>query len=211
MSQIADGNGSLMTGIILTGGKSSRMGQEKALMRVEGAPVLRRIIDLFQKLFDEVLIVTNREGRFDGCGFREVVDLIPDCGPLGGVYTGLHYAGSSLVFAVSCDLPFIHAPAAGLIMKESGAHDIVVPDIQGRLHPLHAAYSRRCMPYLLERIRSNRLDITGFINEAQGLSVKRIFAGEWVKEDPEFRSLFNMNTIEDWNEANEMAERGSKP
>lgn len=211
MSQIVDGNGRLMTGVILTGGKSSRMGEEKARMRIEGAPVLHRIIGLFQKLFNEVLIVTNREGRFDNCGCREVVDLIPDRGPLGGVYTGLHYAVSSPVFAASCDLPFINTPAVELIMKESAVHDIVVPDIHGRLHPLHAAYSRRCMPYLLERIRNNRLDITGFIHEAQGLSVKRVSAGEWVKEDPEFKSLFNMNTIEDWNEANEMAERGSKP
>lgn len=206
MSQIADGNGRLMTGIILTGGKSSRMGQEKTLMPVGGVLVFRRTLDLFLELFDEVLIVTNREGRFAGCGCREVVDLIPDRGPLGGVYTGLHYAGSSPVFAVSCDLPFVHVSAIELLMKEAVAHDIVVPDIHGRLHPLHATYSRRCMPYLLERIRNNRLNITGFINEAQGLSIKRVSAGEWVKEDPEFRSLFNMNTVKDWDEANEMAE-----
>ena len=206
MSQIADGNGCLMTGIILTGGKSSRMGQEKTLMPVGGVPVFRRILDLFLELFDEVLIVTNREGRFAGYGCREVVDLIPDRGPLGGVYTGLHYAGSYPVFAVSCDLPFVHVSAIELLMKEAVAHDIVVPDIHGRLHPLHATYSRRCMPYLLERIGNNRLNITGFIDEMGGLSIKRVSAGEWVKEDPEFRSLFNMNTIDDWNEANEMAE-----
>lgn len=211
MSQIVDGNGRKMTAIILTGGKSSRMGQEKALMQIEGAPVLRRIIDLLQKLFDEVLIVTNRGGRFDNCGCREVVDLIPDCGPLAGLYTGLHYTGSSAVFAVSCDLPFIHEPAVRLIMKDARTHDIVVPDIHGRLHPLHASYSGRCMPYLLDRIRNNHLDLMGFINQAEGLSVKRISEGEWVKEDPEFRSLFNMNTIGDWNEANGMAERGRIP
>ena len=218
MSRIADGDGRLMTGVILTGGKSSRMGQEKALMPVGGVPVFRRILDLFEKLFDEVLIVTDREGRFAGYGCREVVDLIPDCGPLGGVYTGLHYAGSSPVFAVSCDLPFVHVSAVELIMKEAAVHDIVVPDIHGRLHPLHATYSRRCMPYLLERIGDNRLNITGFVNEMggemggemQGLSIKRVSAGEWVKEDPEFRSLFNMNTIDDWNEANELAEAGRR-
>src|SRR3972149_7211491 len=189
MSQIADGNGCLMTGIILTGGKNSRMGQEKPLMPVGDVPVLRRILELFLELFDEVLIVTNREGRFAGCGCREVVDLIPDRGPLGGVYTGLHYAGSSPVFAVSCDLPFVHVSAVELIMKEAAVHDIVVPDIHGRLTSLHASYSRRCMPYLLERIGDNRLNITGFVNEMggemgggmggerQGLSIKRVSAG----------------------------------
>ncbi len=200
-----------MTGVILIGGKSSRMGQEKALMSVGGVPVFQRILDVFEKLFDEILIVTDREGRFAGYGYPEVVDLVPDRGPLGGIYTGLHYAKSDSIFAASCDLPFIHPFTVEFLIKEAGIYDIVVPDIGGRLHPLHASYSKRCLPYLLERIENNLLNITGFINDIQGLSIRRIEMQEFAREDTELRALFNMNTEEDWVEANRIAEKRIKP
>lgn len=192
-----------MTGVILAGGKSSRMGQEKALMAVAGVTVLKRVLGVFGKLFDEILIVTNRKGRFGEYGYPEIVDLIPDCGPLGGIYTGLHSAKSERIFVASCDLPFINTSSIALLMKEAGEYDIVVPDIEGRLHPLHAIYSKRCMPFILERLKNRRLDITGFINDAGKLSVKRVQAEELMNEDPDLISLFNMNTQEDWMAANE--------
>jgi len=193
-----------MTGLILAGGKSSRMGQEKAQMPVAGVPVLRRILDVFERLFDEILIITNRKGRFAIYGYPELVDLIPDCGPLGGIYTGLHFAKSEKVFVASCDLPFIKDSSVALLIKEADGYDIVVPDIGGILHPLHAVYDRRCMPYIMERIHNRRLDIAGFITEAVGLSIKRIGAEAFIEEDPYLISLFNMNTQEDWMLANKV-------
>lgn len=198
-----------MTGVILVGGKSSRMGQDKALMTVGGIQVLSKILDVFETLFDEILIVTNRRGRFSDCGYPEVVDLIPDCGPLGGVYTGLHYAKSDPVFVASCDLPFIHASIVKFLIKEANSYDIVLPDIGGKLHPLHATYSKRCMPYMREWIESNSLNLTRFINEvdvSRGLSIRRVGVQELVSDDPELRSLFNMNTEEEWREANRLAD-----
>lgn len=191
-----------MTGIILVGGKSSRMGEDKAFMNVRGVPVFKRILNVFEDIFDEILIITNKEGRFAGCGYPEVADIIPDRGPLGGIYTGLKYAKSDSIFVASCDLPFIHTSIVKMIIKESNMYDIVVPDIDGMLHPLHATYSKRCMPYILERIENGSPNITGFINEVQGLTVRRIKNDELVNEDPDFRSVFNMNTQTDWQEAN---------
>lgn len=193
-----------MTGVILVGGKSSRMGQEKARMSVGGVPVFQRILDVFEKLFDEILIVSNRQGRFSGHRHREVVDLIPDCGPLGGIYTGLHFAKSDQIFVASCDLPFIHASIVKFLIKEANLYDIVVPDINGRLHPLHATYSKRCIPFIWKQIENNSLNLTMFINEVEGLTVRRVKMEELIPEDPELRSLFNMNTREDWKEANKI-------
>lgn len=195
-----------MTGVILVGGKSSRMGQEKALMSVGGVPVFRRILDVFEKLFDEILIVSNHQGRFSGYRHREVVDLIPDCGPLGGIYTALHFAKSDQIFVASCDLPFIHASIVKLLIKEANSYDIVVPDINGKLHPLHGTYSKRCIPFIWKQIENTSLNITKFINEVQGLSIRRVGMQELFSEDLELRSLFNMNTQEDWSEANKITE-----
>lgn len=196
-----------MTGVILTGGKSSRMGQEKATMSVGGMTVLQRMFEVFEVLFEETLIVTDRGGRFAGCGHPEVVDIIPDRGPLGGIYTGLHYAKSQSIFVASCDLPFIHAPAVEFLIKEAGAYDIVVPETGGRLHPLHAAYSKRCIPPILECLENNRLNVTMFINEVQGLKIRRVGVEEMASGDIGSASLFNMNTQEDWREANKLVKQ----
>ncbi len=114
---------------------------------------------------------------------------------------------TSFLTVAPCDLPFVQPPIVEFFIKETGSYDIVVPDIGGRLHPLHAVYSKKSMPYMLQRFENNRLNITGFINEVQGLSVIRMQMQELVKEDPELRSLFNMNTVEEWREANKVAGR----
>ncbi len=187
-----------MTGVILTGGKSSRMGQDKALLSVGGVQVIRRILDLFGTMFDEILVVTNKAGRHAGSGYREVADIIPDCGPLGGIYTGLSYAKSDRIFVASCDLPFIMASAVRVVTDEPVRYDIVVPEEGGRLHPLHAVYSRRCSPYIREWLDNGYYNVTRFINEVEGLSVKKVQAAQMKEGDSGVISLFNMNTQEDW-------------
>lgn len=193
-----------MTGIILVGGKSRRMGQDKAFMSVGGRQVFRRILDVFETLFNEVLIVTNMEGRFAGYGYPEVVDLIPDSGPMGGIYTGLYYSKSKSVFVASCDLPFIHPSPVKSIIVESDKYDIVVPDIDGRLHPLHAAYSKRCIPYIIKRLENKEMNITRFINETGELTVKKIQMSESGTEELWKQTVYNMNTPEEWQEADKL-------
>ena len=199
-----------MTGIILVGGKSRRMGQDKAVMSVGGKQVFRRILDVFEALFDEILIVTDKKGRFADYGYAEVVDLIPDSGPMGGIYTGLFYAKSEKVFAASCDLPFLNPVPVEAIIKEAVEYDIVVPEISGRLHPLHAVYSKGCMPYIVKRLENKERNITRFIIETNELSVKKIQMTGLTPEDLWEQTVYNMNTIEEWQEANSIEKaRGS--
>lgn len=80
-----------LTGIILAGGKSLRMGENKALLEVEGTPIIRRIHSLFRKLFSELIIVTNQDNLFGMLDTRICRDLIPDGGAAGGLYTGLFF------------------------------------------------------------------------------------------------------------------------
>ena len=196
-----------MTGVILTGGKSSRMGQDKALLSVGGVQLIRRILDVFEKLFDEILVVTNKTGRHTGSGYREVTDIIPDCGPLGGIYTGLSYAKSDRIFVASCDLPFINDSTVKIVIGEPVSYDIVAPDDGHRLHPLHAVYSTRCTPYIREWLDSGFYNVTKFINEVEGLSVRKVQMSEIIAGDPDLKSFFNMNTQEDWAEANKVVDK----
>ena len=197
-----------MTGVILTGGKSSRMGQDKALLSVGGVQMIRRILDVFERLFDEILVVTNKTGRHTGSGYREVTDIIPDCGPLGGIYTGLSYAKSDRIFVASCDVPFINDSTVKIVIGESVSYDIVVPDDGCRLHPLHALYSTRCTPYIRKWLDNGFYNVTKFINEAEGLRVRKLQVSEMITGDEDLKSFFNMNTQEDLTEANKIAAGG---
>ena len=199
-----------MTGVILTGGKSSRMGQDKALLSIGGVQLIRRILDVFGTLFDEILVVTNKTGRHAGPGYREVTDIIPDCGPLGGIYTGLTYASSDRIFVASCDLPFIKESTVKIVISEPVSYDVVVPDDGRRLHPLHAVYSRKCTPYIRKWLDNGFYNVTKFINEVEGLSVRKVQISEIAAVDPDLKSFFNMNTQEDLAEANRIAEVAGK-
>lgn len=181
------------------------MGQDKALLSVGGVQLIRRIIDVFEKLFDEILIVTNKTGRHSDYGYREVTDIMPDCGPLGGIFTGLSYAKSDRIFVASCDLPFINNSTVKIVISEPVSYDIVVPDDGCRLHPLHAVYSRKSAPYIRKWLDNGFYNVTKFINEVEGLSVRKVQMSEIIAGDPDLKSFFNMNTQEDLAEANKVA------
>ncbi len=85
-----------MTAIILAGGNSIRMGENKAFIKIDGVPIITRIHTLFKELFEEVIIVTNQKDLFENFGAGTYTDLIPDKGALGGLYTGLFFPGSNI-------------------------------------------------------------------------------------------------------------------
>ncbi len=96
-----------ITGIILSGGKSIRMGKNKAFIQIEGIPIIQRIYDVFNELFQEVIIVTNQKDLYSDFDSKLYSDLIPNKGALGGLYTGIFFSSFRYSFCVSCDMPFI--------------------------------------------------------------------------------------------------------
>src|SRR6266511_4341556 len=100
-----------MTGLIIAGGKSRRLGQDKRFLMLGGRTCLNRVLDAYDRLFEEILIVADSAEQFRSIGIRVVVDLIPGRAAMGGLYTGLHYAKSEYVFAAAADMPFITTPA----------------------------------------------------------------------------------------------------
>jgi len=186
-----------VTGLLLAGGKSLRMGRDKRFLALGGRTLLERSLSVLESLFPEVILsVAEPLPDLASSRHRVVTDLIPDCATLGGLYSGLMSASHPRVFAAGCDMPFL-APAVIERMVELGqAADVVMVRLTSGLQPMHAIYSKACVPHLERMIHARNLKVQGLL-EATGLSVK-ILSEEDVREaDPQGLSFLNVNTPAD--------------
>jgi molybdopterin-guanine dinucleotide biosynthesis protein A len=181
--------------IILAGGKNKRIGRNKAFIQLStGETILQNAINILRPIFPEIIIVTNRKEAYQKFNVSVVEDLIKERGPLGGIFTGLCYSLSKHNFVVACDMPFIQPDVIGLLLKESGTYDVVIPEVNGEVEPLFAVYSKNCIPVMFEHLQKQNLKIRQVLGKLQ---VKRIGAEEIERLDPEHLSFFNVNTEED--------------
>jgi molybdopterin-guanine dinucleotide biosynthesis protein A len=185
-----------MTGLIMAGGKSRRLGQDKRFLMLGGKSCLQRVLHAYHGLFDEILVVADAKEPFQSMGLRVVEDLIPGRATLGGLYTGLRYAGGDRVFAAAVDMPCLSADTIRIVLEQADQGDIVIPDLNGKLQPMHAVYSKACLPYLMELVEASRLKVQELC-AIPGLRLHRIPQSVFERVDPELRSFFNINTPED--------------
>jgi molybdopterin-guanine dinucleotide biosynthesis protein A len=156
-----------VSGILLNGGASTRLGRDKALLRIDGRTLLDRAADVLATLFDEILVI----GRPEACGNhpairRALPDAIPGAGPLGGIYTGLLEMSRPFGFFVACDMPWLDA---GVIRRqidvlEANPADAVVPCWNSFWEPLHALYSQECLPAARRQLATGDYRIRGFFD-----------------------------------------------
>ena len=180
-----------MTGIVLAGGKSSRMGFNKAFIEFGGKRLIEATVDRLKALFPEVLIVANDPPLYAYLGVKVVSDLIPDSGSLGGIYTGLSAARHPACFFAACDMPFLNAELITLLVREAEGWDAVVPRVRGELQPLHAVYAKSCLPLIKESIDASVLKIARFFPKAK---VKIIEEPALRAVDPYLFGFMNVNT-----------------
>lgn len=180
-----------MTGIVLAGGKSSRMGVNKAFIEFGGRRLIEATVDCLRVLFPEVLIIANDPPRYAYLGVKVIPDLIPDSGSLGGIYTGLSAASYPTCFFVACDMPFLNADLITLLVREAEGWDVVVPRVNGDLQPLHAVYAKSCLPLIKESIEASVLKIARFFPKAK---VKIIEESALRAIDPDLLGFVNVNT-----------------
>ena len=181
--------------IILAGGKNTRIARNKAFIQLPaGETLLQNTLDVLRKIFPEIIIVTNQKQAYLKFGVQVVEDLIKGSGPLGGIFTGLCFSASQRNFVVACDMPFIKPALIRLLLQESGAFDVVIPEVNGELEPLFALYSKDCIPVMFEHLQNQNLKIRQVVAK---LRVKKVAAGEIDRLDPEHLSFFNINTEED--------------
>lgn len=137
-----------VSGVILAGGKSSRMGQDKALMEYRGERLIDRLEGILREFFHEIIIVTNTPADYLEHDAIIVTDIFPNKGPIGGIYTGLFYMKNDYAFVTACDMPFLNVRFINYIINLIEGHDIVVPQTLKGFEPLNAVYSKRCIPAL---------------------------------------------------------------
>jgi molybdopterin-guanine dinucleotide biosynthesis protein A len=190
---------------ILAGGKSKRMGQDKALMPFLGRPLLLRLVERLQPLADEIFVTTDRPEDYAFLGLPLFEDLEPGRGPLGGFYTALRAAKSSLVAAVACDLPFANLALfeyeRDLIIKEGT--DVVIPSTLQGLEPLHAVYRRdTCLPIVRSAMEAGEWKLTGWLPKVM---VSTLSPEETKKLNPRNLAFWNLNTPDEFRRAEECA------
>ena len=186
--------------IILAGGKNTRIARNKAFIQLSrGETILQNTLNVLQKIFSEIIIVTNQKETYlsyGSCGkfnVQVVEDLIKESGPLGGIFTGLCYSTSTHNFVVACDMPFIKPALIRLLLEERKTFDVVIPEVDGKVEPLFALYSKNCIPVMFKHLQKRNLKIREVIGK---LHVKKIAAKEIERLDPQHLSFFNINTEE---------------
>ena len=187
-----------ITGVILAGGKSSRMGQNKALMALGGKRLVDRVIEVMRSVFDELLLVTNTPEVYAALGVPMVRDVWPEKGSLGGVYSAIYHVATPYCLVVACDMPFLRAAVLRYLITQTAGYDVVVPDVLGELQTLHAIYSKACLQPIERRLEANRLRIVGFFPDVR---VRTVTASELEPYDPELLAFQNLNTPEEFQAA----------
>lgn len=181
-----------ITGIILAGGKSLRMGTDKALLKFNGQPLLQRAIDFCRPWCQTILVSSNEpEHRKFGCEI--VPDEFQNCGPLGGIYSCLQKSKTDWNFVLSIDTPFVEPAFFPFLVSVAENYDAIVPCHNDGVEPLIALYHKRCSPVILNQLKSGHFKTQDFLMTAITCFVD---SQSWVNQHP--RIFFNLNRPEDF-------------
>jgi molybdenum cofactor guanylyltransferase len=201
-----NGPGGSLTGVVLAGGNSSRMGKPKPLVVLGGQLVLARIKLALERICDEIVLVVAQDqddatpDTGIALGMHIVADRLPGAGPLAGIEVGLKSVETPLAFLVAADHPFLSSDLiAGMAdIAREGSYDAVVPSYDGRMEPLHAIYSPSAwLPNITSALDNGRRSIYDQINHAVESGSPRVHVlenEELAALDPNGRSLFDIDT-----------------
>lgn len=181
--------------VILAGGKSSRMGQDKAFVRLGNQPMIEVILAKLSPLFClSPIIIANQPEKYTDLGVQVQADKLPSLGPLSGIHAALHYASAPFIFVVGCDNPLLNAGVIGYMQNQIADYDIVVPDYGGYYHPLHAIYKQHCLPVIEAMLRQDNRKLTDLFSK---MKVRYIQPGELEAIPDAGKSFVNVNTPAD--------------
>jgi molybdopterin-guanine dinucleotide biosynthesis protein A len=196
-----------MTGAILAGGRSQRMGRDKGLLSVGGRTLIKVALDVIGPLFPHVLIVANDPVAYGGFGVPVERDRFPDRGPLGGIHAALSASRTDHTFCLACDMPLANPAVIANLCALAPGYDVVVPVTTAGFEPLHAVYGRSCLPHLERMFRDGRLRVDALFSAVR---TQRVEADALRPLDPTLRSFFNVNTPADLATAREILDRGGE-
>lgn len=183
-----------LSGIVLAGGHSQRMGCDKAFIDLDGRPLISRILDKLARFCDELIISANQAEPFGGLPARVVPDVIPERGALSGIHAGLKAMRNERAVVVACDMPFLSLSLLRFMAAISPGYDAVVPRIGKYYEPLHAVYSADCVGPIQELVAAGPRRIVSLYDRV----VVREVTEDEVRLFGASLSFVNVNTPEDW-------------
>ena len=199
-----------VTGVLLAGGKSRRMGQDKRLLTVGEETLYARSLSVLRAIFEQVVVVVAQDSPLVASEAPVLRDLIPECGSLGGLYTGLKQAGTEWVFAVACDMPFLDPGTIRHFIGLKGEGDVLMAKLENGFHPMHALYHRNCLPVMESLIKARDFKIHRLADHP-ALRVRVVMPEELRRLDLQERSFYNVNTPADLAAARSLLDQTVKP
>lgn len=184
-----------IAGVILAGGKSSRMGRNKALLEVKGERMIESVYQIISELFREVLLITNTPEIYDFIPCRKIGDIYPGMGPLAGIHAALSLCLAERAFVVACDMPELNPAVIRELCKVKESVDVVIPESPRGLEPLHSVYAKSSLPKIEEMLLSGNSRILSFLDIAD---VKVVSQCKIASLDHDYTSFRNVNTPEDY-------------
>jgi molybdopterin-guanine dinucleotide biosynthesis protein A len=196
------GKSTKVSGVIMAGGASRRLGRNKALERIGGKALIERVMDSLVPLTAEVLVVVGRPEQAAALllpsWVRVVSDRYPGRGSLGGIFSGLQASAEHWTLVVACDMPFLNRELLRHLTDERNEVDAVVPCLGGQPEPLHALYSKACLAPMEQMLRAGQLKIAPLF---EAVRVRYVGDAAIDRIDPRHLSFFNINTRADLEEA----------
>jgi molybdopterin-guanine dinucleotide biosynthesis protein A len=191
-----------LSGVVLAGGQSKRLGRNKAIEDLGGQTLIERVIQRLSQITSETVVIVAEESKAQALSLppwvRTESDLYPGCGSLGGIFTGLSAANGEYGVVVGVDMPFINVELLRFMMDIASDYDAVVPMVKGRPEPTHAIYSRNCLAPIESHLKVGDLKIAKFFDD---VNVGYLEEDDIEAFDPEYLSFFNVNTQEDLDQA----------
>ncbi len=175
------------TGIILAGGKSSRMGEDKGLVFLEGQPMVTHVIEQLKEVVGEVIVIANNT-EYQQFGFPVYADLVLGKGPVGGIYTGLVYSKTELNLCISCDTPFVSAQFLKWLLSQANGSMVTLPRFNENVHQLIGVYKKSAIPVFKNNLNSGRLKLSK-VNDEAGCAIVDAAKSGLLLSEKEFSNI----------------------
>ena len=192
--------------IVLAGGKGTRLGCYKALEAINNESLVQRVVSSLSFFGSDIIVVIAKGQHLPQFTSypksRVITDAYVGKGPLVGIYTGLLASASSYNFVVACDMPFLNLDLLDYILSIPDGFDMIIPRVGSLREPLHAIYSRSCLPAIEQLLKKGNYTTDRLPSLVK---VRYVEAEEINRFDPKHLSFFNINTRADLEMARKLA------
>jgi len=171
------------------------MGTNKALLAVDGTPIITRCYQILARLFHEVIIVTNTPENYAFLPCRKVPDIHPGLGSIAGLHSALVNSSCERVFLTACDMPFLNGDVIRLLCGIAGEYDAIAPDGTAGAEPLHTIYAKTALDTVNRAIETGEKRIYVLLDQ---VATRRVKAEELAGIPDAARSFLNVNTPGDY-------------